>query len=296
MVERVFLIFDGADAGRTFVLGGDPVEIGREPGRDVALNDDRASRLHARLVPEGDRVMLHDENSSNGTFVNGVLTSACELHQGDVIQIGGTKIVFGREPPPSGSATGRRAVSPAGRERVRRGGTPTEILSEEAAAVPIHPVEVLLSGILEAAAAASQEAAAARGIHISVELELASERVSVDPQQLHKALVELLANLPASQTETVPASETSLEVTVALRADQDLDRGGFKIEVIWIGGPIAREEVQSSEQRGAFRVARGIVAAHGGILELVPTDSADTLARVRLPFGSAGASRETVLR
>lgn len=68
--------------------------VGRSPGCDVVLDDDRVSRRHAALHVTSDRVLLEDLGSSNGTLVNGVrLTSAVVLGDGDVITIGSHQLV-----------------------------------------------------------------------------------------------------------------------------------------------------------------------------------------------------------
>ena len=55
---------------------------------DVALPDDHtASRRHARIAANGG-VVIHDEGSSNGTFVNGEKVTEREIKPGDDIQTG----------------------------------------------------------------------------------------------------------------------------------------------------------------------------------------------------------------
>ncbi|PDW00042.1 FHA domain-containing protein [Candidatus Chloroploca asiatica] len=55
------------------LLGGDEHTIGRSMLCDVVINRQTVSRLHARIVREGPRYLLHDAGSANGTFVNGQL-------------------------------------------------------------------------------------------------------------------------------------------------------------------------------------------------------------------------------
>jgi len=51
--------------------------------------DEWASRLHARVVPQGGTVGIEDLASTNGTLVNGKrVTSPTVLHDGDMISIG----------------------------------------------------------------------------------------------------------------------------------------------------------------------------------------------------------------
>lgn len=64
--------------------------FGRGSEADQRFADDGLSRLHATLYREGDRVWIVDENSSNGTFVNGqrAAPAGTPLRNGDVVKIG----------------------------------------------------------------------------------------------------------------------------------------------------------------------------------------------------------------
>jgi pSer/pThr/pTyr-binding forkhead associated (FHA) protein len=71
--------------------------IGRSATCQVCFPKDLAivSRVHARIVREGNRFMLMDQ-SSNGTFVNGKLVKEAILKDGDVLLFaeGGPKVSF----------------------------------------------------------------------------------------------------------------------------------------------------------------------------------------------------------
>ncbi len=85
----------GFCAGQVFMLTGERTTIGRDECADVPLEEDpTVSRAHARIDCEEAGHVLYDEGSSNGTFVNGVLLSTCELAPGDVIQCGGVKLRY----------------------------------------------------------------------------------------------------------------------------------------------------------------------------------------------------------
>ena len=64
--------------------------FGRGGDADFKLNDDGLSRLHAAVYRDGDNVWIVDENSTNGTFVNGqqVPAAGTPLRDGDVVRIG----------------------------------------------------------------------------------------------------------------------------------------------------------------------------------------------------------------
>jgi pSer/pThr/pTyr-binding forkhead associated (FHA) protein len=65
--------------------------IGRGDDCDLHLNDNRASRQHARIQRRQESFWIIDLDSTNGVFVNGarIQGSAC-LASGDQIQIGDT--------------------------------------------------------------------------------------------------------------------------------------------------------------------------------------------------------------
>lgn len=52
-------------------MPGAQVSVGQDPARDVQLPDERVSLLHASLKLQGTNLLVRDELSSNGTFVDG---------------------------------------------------------------------------------------------------------------------------------------------------------------------------------------------------------------------------------
>lgn len=65
-----------------------PVTIGREGDNDITLDHKQVSRLHASLREEFEMVVLHDETSRNGTFINAEGVEQVVLAEGDLFQIG----------------------------------------------------------------------------------------------------------------------------------------------------------------------------------------------------------------
>ncbi|MFV9503082.1 MAG: FHA domain-containing protein [Oscillochloridaceae bacterium umkhey_bin13] len=53
------------------LLASETQTVGRAAGCDIIVPRQTVSRLHARIVREGPRHVLHDAGSANGTFVNG---------------------------------------------------------------------------------------------------------------------------------------------------------------------------------------------------------------------------------
>jgi ABC transport system ATP-binding/permease protein len=69
------------------------VTVGRAKTNTVVVEDALASRVHAVLVSSPAGLEIRDNNSSNGTFVNGTLISRAMLRDGDVVTIGNTDLL-----------------------------------------------------------------------------------------------------------------------------------------------------------------------------------------------------------
>jgi hypothetical protein len=83
------------DAGERVVpLDAQVTVIGRGAEVDVRLSDTGVSRVHAEVRLEGDAVTLADRGSTNGTLVNGRRVSTTVLRDGDVVEIGASRLVF----------------------------------------------------------------------------------------------------------------------------------------------------------------------------------------------------------
>ena len=75
-------------AGQFAIRGGVEVRVGRDPAQcPITLAEPRVSGVHATLKFEGGQLMVRDEGSNNGTYVNG------RAHPGDVW----TPVSCGRE-------------------------------------------------------------------------------------------------------------------------------------------------------------------------------------------------------
>ena len=76
---------------------GDELPVGRavDPAIGLSLSaDELASRVHFRLLRDGDRVILLDGGSKNGTFVNGQPSHDRRLEDRDVLRAGGSLFLF----------------------------------------------------------------------------------------------------------------------------------------------------------------------------------------------------------
>ncbi len=80
-----------------YAFDKDVVNIGRSKDNDIVLENLSVSRNHARVRLEGERWILLDLESANGTFLNGVRIKKTDLQDGDVVEIGKHSLLFGCE-------------------------------------------------------------------------------------------------------------------------------------------------------------------------------------------------------
>jgi tetratricopeptide (TPR) repeat protein len=81
-----------ADGSIDVPLARSTLVIGREDG-DIRLEDASASKVHAEITYQDGFYWIEDKGSTNGTWVNRHrIRRRVELHRGDVIQIGETRL------------------------------------------------------------------------------------------------------------------------------------------------------------------------------------------------------------
>lgn len=86
-MARLLLKFE-SEILREIPIGTRPLSIGRAPDNDLAIDNLAVSDHHARLYTEGERLVIEDLSSLNGTFVNDVRIERTILRDGDTILIG----------------------------------------------------------------------------------------------------------------------------------------------------------------------------------------------------------------
>jgi predicted Zn finger-like uncharacterized protein len=82
-------VIQGFNAGEIFSINKPKMMIGRSDA-DIIVKDLEASRQHARLDVMGDRVILRDLSSTNGTFVNEQRITTMTLENQQEFRIGTT--------------------------------------------------------------------------------------------------------------------------------------------------------------------------------------------------------------
>ena len=88
------VIIYGGELGRRIPLGFEAIECGRSEKVAIPIDDDAASRRHARIRRMGDTFVVTDLGSTNGTYVNDTLVHERPLVDGDQIKIGRTIFKF----------------------------------------------------------------------------------------------------------------------------------------------------------------------------------------------------------
>ncbi len=91
-----------ANKNFTFEINRPEITIGRELKNDLILDDPRVSRLHAILLKTDAEVILRDQGSGNGTFINGQRippNSDFKLKDSDQIKLGSCTLTFQKADP-----------------------------------------------------------------------------------------------------------------------------------------------------------------------------------------------------
>lgn len=89
-MAKIKLTYSTPEGSQSIALDGSRTTFGRGSEADHRFADEGLSRLHAVVYRDGDKVWVVDENSTNGTFVNGEPTAPAgtPLRNGDRIKIG----------------------------------------------------------------------------------------------------------------------------------------------------------------------------------------------------------------
>ena len=90
----LFVVDSGPKAGSRYGLESDLTTVGRHRSADILLDDVTVSRRHVEVDRTGDRYMVRDVGSLNGTYLNRDRIESAELNDGDELQIGRFKLVF----------------------------------------------------------------------------------------------------------------------------------------------------------------------------------------------------------
>lgn len=89
------VILNGRQRGHEFSLAEGTHRIGRDNGVEIWVHDDSMSRRHAAVIVDGGHFVLRDLDSTNGTWLDGLLKGTeKELSDGDRFKVGETEFRF----------------------------------------------------------------------------------------------------------------------------------------------------------------------------------------------------------
>jgi len=82
-------------SGQEHPLENPVTRMGRAVENEIVILDKRSSREHAVIKREGRKVILEDQGSTNGTYLNGErLLSPVQLRDGDQVRVGDIEFTF----------------------------------------------------------------------------------------------------------------------------------------------------------------------------------------------------------
>lgn len=117
MMLEVILIYPTTEGSQEIVIERDKTSFGRGSEADFRFPDNGLSRLNSTVFRSGDNIWIADENSTNGTFVNGapVSPNGTPLRNGDSVKIGNETILKVRiveKPAYQPAASSSRNINP----------------------------------------------------------------------------------------------------------------------------------------------------------------------------------------
>lgn len=156
-MAKLYLKFEQAVL-KEFLLGDQPVTIGRLPDNTVHIDNPAVSGHHARITKEGGRYFLEDLHSTNHTYINGQPITRAALKDGDTALIAKHTVVFQDEAPKAAAHTATVA-GPRAMEATMMLDTKAakEMLSNRTAAIAPLGAEATSASAAAAVAPAAKE-------------------------------------------------------------------------------------------------------------------------------------------
>jgi ABC-type multidrug transport system ATPase subunit/pSer/pThr/pTyr-binding forkhead associated (FHA) protein len=245
---RQLALLRGTLGTKRIEIGGGGV-IGRDPQLQFPLDHPHVSRLHASLTVRGDRVVVADLRSSNGTFVNGQrLAKPVSIEAGDRIDIGPFSLRFDGMALVSRSRSNNVELSAVGLKRVVQdpaAGEPFTILDGISLVVRPHEFVCLLGpsgsgkstllAMLSGRSAPDEGTVLINGEDLYADFEALKADIAVVPQKdlLHETL----------------AVEAALRYTAELRLPPDTGRDEVESIVADILGGVGLTERRATAIR-----------------------------------------------
>src|SRR6266568_6494412 len=89
-----FLVIQGPDRGEACAVRDQPISVGSAPTCDLVLSDKAVSRKHLVAEPAGHEVVVKDQGSTNGSFIQGSRFKEIAIGYGAEIKLGRTVIKY----------------------------------------------------------------------------------------------------------------------------------------------------------------------------------------------------------
>jgi len=91
----MLIVIAGPSRGSRFLIDQAEVSVGRSSEADISLDDVTVSRSHSRITKSvSGECEIFDNQSLNGTYLNGVAITQSRLAVGDEIQIGKFRLTY----------------------------------------------------------------------------------------------------------------------------------------------------------------------------------------------------------
>ncbi|MHB8875309.1 MAG: sigma 54-interacting transcriptional regulator [Myxococcaceae bacterium] len=89
--EFHLVLINTEGAGLSYPLGS-TLKIGKETDNDVVIDHPTVSRNHLVITRQGDRFLVEDQKSTNGTFIDGAQVRVAYLRPGALLELGDVKL------------------------------------------------------------------------------------------------------------------------------------------------------------------------------------------------------------
>jgi DNA-binding NtrC family response regulator len=94
-VQEFHLVLVNTDkAGSSYPLAQPGVKVGKAPDNDLVIDHPTVSRNHLIVRRQGDRFLVQDLGSTNGTFIDGAQVREAYLRPGALLEVGDVQLRF----------------------------------------------------------------------------------------------------------------------------------------------------------------------------------------------------------